>query len=334
VTIDTDQWSARYREKAVDTTARKLLITNYLGTEQEKDLTVPPNCSGFGRIRHFHRRTTTGWPTNPLPIDPAARALGLGIVESLEAQAFQNAVCNWRCWYCFVPFDLLSANQTKSSWLSARDLIELYLRESVRPKVIDLTGGQPDLVPEWVPWMMEELRATELDREIYLWSDDNLSNDYLFRFLSESQLQLVASYRNYGRVGCFKGFDGESFAFNTLADPDIFGRQFELMSRFIDLGIDMYAYVTLTTPTRDAIKNRIKRFVDQLQLVHPNLPLRTVPLQIQMFTPVHARVRDAHREALENQERAVQAWLGEIEERFPAEQRNLPISHVPIGRLS
>jgi uncharacterized Fe-S cluster-containing radical SAM superfamily protein len=332
--IDTDVWSQRYRRNAVDIEARKLLITNYFGTDQEKDLTVPPNCSGFGRIRHFHRPTNAGWPSNPLPIDPAARALRLGKVESLEAQAFQNAVCNWRCWYCFVPFELLSANLAKSEWLSARDLIDLYLQEDCRPKVIDLTGGQPDLVPEWVPWMMEELRAKELDAETYLWSDDNLGNDYFFRFLSESQRELVASYQNYGRVGCFKGFDQESFSFNTLADPEIFGRQFQVMARLINLGIDMYAYVTLTTPTRDQIKSGIKRFVEQLQLVHPQLPLRTVPLEIQMFTPVHARMRAHHIEALENQKWAVEAWMNELEEKFTRDERDQPITHISIGSSS
>jgi uncharacterized Fe-S cluster-containing radical SAM superfamily protein len=333
LTIDTDQWSLRYRKEAVDVDARKLLITNYLGTEQEKDLTVPPNCSGFGRIRHFDRTTSTGWPPNPLPIEPATRALGLEPVETLEAQAFQNAVCNWRCWYCYVPFQLLSANLAKSSWLSASDLIELYLQEDIRPKVIDLTGGQPDLVPEWVPWMMEELRDRGIDSETYLWSDDNLGNDYFSRFLSETQLELVSSYPNYGRVGCFKGFDEESFTFNTLADADVFGRQFQVMARLISLGIDMYAYVTLTTPSRNGVKTGIRRFVERLQLVDSNLPLRTVPLEIRMFTPVYARVRPVHEEALENQKWAVEAWMTELEERFSSEERSQPITDVAIGSI-
>ena len=52
--------------------------------------------------------------------------------------------------------------------------------------VLDLTGGQPDLVPEWILWMMCELRARGLERKVYVWSDDNLSNDYFWRFLSET----------------------------------------------------------------------------------------------------------------------------------------------------
>src|SRR5690606_36319878 len=127
---------------------------------------------------HFRREASPGWPPNPLPIDPASKILGITAADLLRAQVFQNASCNWRCWYCFVPFSLLGANEALSGWLSASELIDLYLNESSRPRVIDLSGGQPELVPEWVPWMMRELTDRGLEREVYLWSDDNLSNDY------------------------------------------------------------------------------------------------------------------------------------------------------------
>src|SRR5580658_9642753 len=89
--IDTEALAAKYRSATVDVQNRKLLVTNFRGTEQEKDLTEPANCGGFGRIRHFHRKTTTGWPLNPLPIDPAAAALSLDSRDEIRAQVFQNA---------------------------------------------------------------------------------------------------------------------------------------------------------------------------------------------------------------------------------------------------
>jgi hypothetical protein len=36
-------------------------------------------------------------------------------------------------------------------------LVELYASEALRPAVIDLSGGSPDLTPEWIPWMMRSL---------------------------------------------------------------------------------------------------------------------------------------------------------------------------------
>jgi uncharacterized Fe-S cluster-containing radical SAM superfamily protein len=330
--IDTDALSARYRAQAIDLQHNRLLITNFRHTEQEKDFTEPPNCDGFGRIRHFRRATSDGWPPNPLPIGPACKALGLPATGVLRAQVFQNAVCNWRCWYCFVPFKLLAADRRYSDFLSPASLIKLYLDEPDPPLVIDLTGGQPDLVPEWVPWMMTELLARGLERKVYLWSDDNLSNDYLWRYLSETDREVVATYPNYGRVCCFKGFNTESFSFNTRAAPELFDRQFELMSRLLTLGIDLYGYVTLTAPSRVGIAEDMPRFVDRLQRLEENLPLRVVPLEIQVFTPVKPRLNDPAKEALKNQRIAIEVWHRELEHRYSIEQRALNMADIPLRK--
>ena len=330
--INTDNWSSHWRTAGIDLDARRVLVTNFLDTAQEGDLSEPPNCKGLGRIRHFKRATSPGWPPNPLPMEPASKALGTPAVDNLRAQVFQNAVCNWRCWYCFVPFSLLSANHKHAEWLTASELVDLYLEQTERPTVIDLTGGQPDLTPEWVPWMIQEIRTRGLENTVYLWSDDNLSTDYFWRYLSTNDVDLVRNAKNYGRVCCFKGFDEESFSFNTLADETLFQRQFDLFGRLIDIGIDLYAYVTLTSPTSDRIGDRIGRFVDRLQTVHENLPLRTVPLEIQVFAPVHSRIKQEQREALKAQQIAVEVWCRELEDRFSVDERTSPITAVPLTR--
>lgn len=332
--IDTDRFSQTLRERSIKVDARTLLVSNLRGTEQENDLTEPSNCQGYGRIRHFRRETSAGWPSNPLPIDPASKSLGIPAADLLRAQVFQNASCNWRCWYCYVPFSLLSANTSLSGWLSAPDLLDLYLQESSRPKVIDLSGGQPDLVPEWVPWMMQELIDRGLEREIYLWSDDNLSNDYFWQFLSERDRELVHSYRNYGKVACFKGFTEESFAFNTCAAPALFDRQFELMHRYVESGIDVYGYVTFTTPKREGIRDNMARFMDRLQLTDPNLPLRVVPLEIKTFDLMKSRMTELHHQALVHQQVAVEVWQDELLKRFSGLERSCSIADVPLGRRS
>lgn len=328
--IDTERFSAQLRAKAVDVPGRRLLVTNYLGTEQEADLTEPPNCKGFGRIRHFRRATSTGWPPNSLPIDPACAALGLPSPDLLRSQVFQNAACNWRCWYCYVPFSLLAADSKHSALLSAAELIDLYLDQDSPPPMLDLTGGQPDLVPEWVVWMMQELGARGLSRSVYLWSDDNLSNDYFWQFLSDADREIIASYPMYGRVCCFKGFNEESFAFNTCAAPELFDQQFVLMKRLLDLGIDLYGYVTLTSPTATNVESDMDRFVDALQALDPMLPLRIVPLEIQPFTPVVARLDDSAKLSMQNQQLAVAQWQTQLEARFSSEDRKKAITAVTM----
>ena len=89
---------------------------------------------------------------NPLPIDPACRALSLLNVEEIEAQVFQSAGCNWRCWYCYVPFEDLTAR--RGDFVSVNQMVET-VRHEPRPVMLDLTGGQPDLTPEWPWWMLQ-----------------------------------------------------------------------------------------------------------------------------------------------------------------------------------
>lgn len=329
--VNTEALAQKYRGATLDLAERRLLITNFRATQQEQDLTEPSNCKGFGRIRHFRRTTSPGWPSNPLPIDPACAALSLKHCEEVRAQVFQNAACNWRCWYCFVPYSLLSANPKHSEWLTPADLIELYLEQPNRPKVVDLSGGQPELVPEWVLWTIEELDQKGLRGEIYLWSDDNLSCDYFWRYLTAAQQERIVTFPFYGRVACFKGFDEESFAFNTRAETWWFDRQFELMERLVRSGMDVYAYVTFTTPSAQNVGDGMRRFVDRLQDIDPNLPLRTVPLEIQGFSPVLNRLGDVHRLAFRHQWAAVEAWSKEIDQRFGSEIRSIPITQVRLG---
>lgn len=88
--IDTDKFSSVLRQKSVDLSSHRLLITRLAGSEQEGDLSAPPNCNGFGRIRHFRRKTSDGWPPNPLPIDPACKALGLNATDELETEGLET----------------------------------------------------------------------------------------------------------------------------------------------------------------------------------------------------------------------------------------------------
>lgn len=329
--INTDRVSVELRRRGVDIENRRILVTYYPGSEQAQDLTEPPNCDGTGRIRHFHRGPEGRW-SNPLPMDPACRALKLNTTDALSAQVFQNAVCNWRCWYCYVDFDLLSANPKHSRWMTTDELVALYQRDARDTPVIDLSGGQPDLTPEWVPWTMESLKSAGLADSVYLWSDDNLSNDFLWRFLSPAQLDVLAEYPLYGKVACFKGIDSDSFSFNTLADPSLFDRQFELFERLLGLGIDLYAYVTFTTPSDVELKEKVARFVDRLQRIDELLPLRTVPLRVAVFTPTSSRLSPAHSDALLHQEAVLDLWREELAARFSETLRTRAITDIRIGR--
>lgn len=324
--INTEAFSAELRRRGIDLAAQRILVTKFPGSQQASDLSLPPNCGGFGRIHHFHKDQGAGWPRNPLPIDVAANFFHQLPPETMEVQVFQNAICSWRCWYCYVDFDLLSANKAHSEFKTAGELLDLYEMEKNQPGVIDLSGGQPDLIPEWSLWMSEELHRREKSSSVFLWSDDNLSNDYLWRYLSSTDLRKLASQKNYARVGCFKGFDEHSFSFNTTAEPQLFLQQFELMRRLVMAGFDVYGYVTLTSDDDSAISSKMKRFFDLLQeKISPRFPLRLVPLRIYSFSPMVPRMKERQVRAMAIQEAAVKAFVEEMEARFPFAERSRPI---------
>lgn len=329
--INTERFSSTLRTQAIDVKKKTILITNFNDSEQSKDIQEPVNCNGFGRVRRFKLKKNNIWVQNPLPILPASKALKIKSNEVMRAQVFQNAVCNWRCWYCFVDFSLLSANKKKSSYLTCDSLIDLYLNQDDPPSVIDLTGGQPDLTPEWVPWMMESLIKNNLHDKIFLWSDDNMSNDYFWRYLNNDQIDLIKNYKMYSRVCCFKGFDELSFSLNTKAEPSYFDKQFDYCKRLVALGIDIYCYITLTANTDTNFKKQIPIFLDKVQAINQLLPLRIVPLEIKMYSPVASRITQDLENMIQGQYLAIDVWNTELTKRFSKDQLKMKITDIKIS---
>lgn len=328
--LDSKKMAERLRWKSVDLRLRKILMTRFPGSDQARDLSLPYNCGGFGRIHHFRLEPDPNWITNPLPLLPACKYLGIPETDVLLAQVFQLGACDFRCWYCFVDFDLLSANPKYSEMVTPRQLLQMMLDEKVNSKVIDLSGGQPELVPEYVLWFLKARKDLDLEQSHLIWSDDNLSTDYTWRYLSEEEISFMVQTPGYARVGCLKGFDAESFFFNTRADGALLDQQIELLGRFVRAGFDQYGYITITTMNTDDLRGKVARLLDEIQSrVHPNFPLRIVPLRVFGF---NANANRYNREAEANQFRALEAWIAEMQKRFSAAELATPITEVNIRR--
>jgi uncharacterized Fe-S cluster-containing radical SAM superfamily protein len=324
--LDAQKLGERLREKSVDRATKAIRMTKFPGSDQATDLSLPPNCGGYGRIHHFRLEPDPNWITNPLPTLPACKYLGVPITDVLLAQVFQLAACDFRCWYCFVDFELLSASPKHSDTVTPRELLQKMLDEKVNSQVMDLSGGQPELVPEYVLWFLEARKELGLEQSHFVWADDNLSTDNTWRYLTDKEIEFMVQAPGFARVGCLKGFDAESFTFNTRADGALFDRQIELLGRYVRAGFDQYGYITITTMNTDDLQGKMARLLDAIQnRLHPNFPLRIVPLRIFGF---NANANRYNPEAETNQFRALEAWLAEMQRRFSAEALAVPITEV------
>lgn len=291
------------------------------------------NCEGYGRIWHKPISTEPDWVEIPLPYHPAAWKLDISIQEASVIQVFQSAGCNYRCWYCYVDYKLLRADPHMSRYFTCESLLGLLQKETFVPKVIRLSGGQPELTPEWTPWMMKALKDFGLDKSTYLWLDDNLSNYYAWTFLTDEDWNTMLNYRNFGRVGCLKGFDPKSFHYNTNAPPEHFYRQLDVLKKLVRTGIDQYIYITLTSQHTEGVREHFEKLLDRLQDIHPNLPLRVSPQKIKPYYPTLLRMTEDEEVAMtRNQYYNLAVWKDALAKRFTQAELSLPCFAVDIGQ--
>lgn len=330
--IDSDKLIPLMRSRIVNTAQRKVLIANIVGSLEEKDDYTKINCGGLGRVRLFTQYKLHGGCFDSLDEMRTQRMLLSDYPSNSEVktQVFQLSGCTWRCWYCFVDEKLLSGNSNAGTWVSSDELLDNYLATPDRADIIDLSGGQPDLAPEWIVWMMEAINKKNLSGRIFLRSEDNLSNDLMWQVLTPAQLDLISNFPNYSRIGCFKGFDYESFSFNTRAHPQLFDRQFDIARKIINSGIDFFAHITLTGASLVGVESKIHTLFDRLQDIHPLLPLRVVPLTIKEFSAWHAREFSGREEWSRVQAVALEAWANEMFMRFTASQRVGPFEAIRL----
>ncbi len=313
--IETVAMFEKMRSRCVDLKNKRVLVSNLMLSDQVSDLTVPPNCGGIGRVRHFRNSPGDRWPSNPLPRMPAEKWLKKQLPEPLRAQVFQLAGCAWRCWYCFVPFADLRGHESRAVWITAQQLVDLYLAECDHPQILDLSGGSPDLAPEWIAWTMDAIEARGVTQSVYLWSDDNLSSDRICSSENRWLLNRLEKFPGYGKVCCIKGFDRQSFSFNTGSKSEGFDEQLEILERYAKTNLDLYGYITLTGRKSSDLHGHICRLMDRIEAARAGLLSRIVPLRISKFGPMVERLTEIRDEALQYQWEVADLWFEELNAR-------------------
>lgn len=315
--------------KVYDPDNHKAFLAKIQGSEQEQDLTLPANCNGFGRIRHFRRFQYTDWIPDPLPIDPALNYLKRENSDILLTECFQIALCNLNCWYCFVPKAMKLGSETCGAWFSANQIIHEMLAADGLPQVIVLSGGNPEIAPAWPLSLMKALEKKGVTNKFYLWSDDALSLDYFHEVLSKREIEYMVHYTGYGKVCCFKGYNDLSCQFNTQNNLLYYHDQLRRFRRYYEDGFDLYGYVTFTTPELTNMEQELQKFFDDLRRIHPLMPLRVIPLRITLYESVRSLNKE-QMSAYENQFAVLEVWLNLIAKNFDSNLVEEKISRIHI----
>lgn len=194
----------------------------------------------------------------------------------------QAAGCNYSCNYCYVPPETNACNLNFSKYFSVKDMIDYFLKARKEFKepinVIRITGGEATIIPDIIIDIYSEMERIE---GTYLWIDTNLSaTKYLEKM--ESDLKNIMQKKNVGVVGCFKGVSKEDLSLLTGAEPKFYDNQFEIAKLFLKWKTDLYIYLPALIYGSN-IEQKVKTFIDRLQELNKNLPLRVEMLVIKKY---------------------------------------------------
>lgn len=311
----------------------RVLIADLRGSAEADDAYTQINCGGLGRIRIFETYAFHADTKDPIENRRTRAFLCQRRLteERVRTQVFQLAGCTWRCWYCYVDEDRLSGNPRLGRWLSSKELVDLFEKEVEPASVLDLSGGQPDLVPQWPVDVLRELAGRPALSTVHVRSEDNLTGRLITDVLTIADVDFLSQSQNYTRIGCFKGFSEDSFSFNTRALGSLYERQFECAKDILSARIPFFAYATFTFNTAQDLGAEMEKFVDRLQEIHVNLPLRVVPLQVTPASTWLARDTEQFQRIREIEQDAVAAWTSEIISRFSPDHRSLDIRDVSLA---
>ena len=262
-------------------------------------------------------------------MDIVERRLHIDRMDKLDVQMIEVAKCNLHCWWCYLPDEIRHINEKYMQWFTASELLDMILEQNKDCKCIDISGGNPELTPELVYDFMMELEKRELSDKILIFSDDVLSTDYLLNF-DQDKLKYMINYKNYAKVCCFKGFDPDSYSFNTLTDKAGFKNQLSRLKKYIELGFDTYCYVTFTCKDLDNVDEKIENFIESLQAISYYLPLRVVPIKIEKFSAVIPRLNDTRELSIENQYEVLDTWNTKVKKLYKTSDRSKNIADLHL----
>jgi uncharacterized Fe-S cluster-containing radical SAM superfamily protein len=192
----------------------------------------------------------------------------------------QLGVCNFRCWYCYVDYKLLSGRSTLL--VTAEMIMEQFFDQRQKAKangqeynVLRISGGEPFFAPDLMLSCLKIVKEKGLDSEVCIKTETNLSpllKIGTHSFAEEwASLEELSRYKNFYVHPTLHGINPDSLHTNSAVNPDLFDKLLEGLQTLLTYKIDFYPSFSSNTISSDNIPG----FFQNLKSINYNLPLRT-----------------------------------------------------------
>jgi len=185
---------------------------------------------------------------------------------------YQIKGCNIHCPWCYV--DEVNKNGLpgdSSCFLSIPECVDNFEEEREKRKVnggyelnrMRPSGGEATIVIEQWLELLQELERRNLDKEIYVQTDSNLTTGHFIEDLEnkgeieKNLLYKVAEYKNLGMLASFKGTDEKNFMDNTRANGKLINESVYSFRKYVKAGIDAYPF--FYNPNPDTLESFLER---------------------------------------------------------------------------
>ncbi|MFP4115844.1 MAG: radical SAM protein [Candidatus Aenigmatarchaeota archaeon] len=337
----------------------KLLLTNFEGTRQEKDinrrrkLLVDP----FFRIKEDvpkFKEEDFDWSDEEAIMDAMAGRFDMPswAYRSIEGQArldedlknyndvfiYQLKACNLSCPYCYVDEPNKTPVENKgAAFISVDGILDAFEDERGEREEFELnrirpSGGEPSLVPEQWLEVLRDLEDRGLGKEVHVQSDTNLTTG---RFLDELEergeveediLQKIGEYDNFSLLASFKGTDPDNFRRNTRYDEEFFEEQKCSFKKYAEAGIDVYPF--FYNPNPETLPRLLEELSDDLgDVVYRkawNFPLK-------MYGPTEERLKKEAKAKGFDPDSHVESYRKEWEKNFEEAEEVMEELHKNVG---
>jgi uncharacterized Fe-S cluster-containing radical SAM superfamily protein len=251
----------------------------------------------------------------------------------------QVALCDFYCWHCYVPDELLRGGK-KTNYTSPKELMDRFVsvrgditKDSYGSNVLRISGGEPFLAPDLILECLEYLRDKGLDKEIFVWSETNLSpflrkngQASMVETWLEDQgrsLKSFATFKNFALHPCLHGTTPSNFAQITLAKEEYFNQLIEALRLLFDLRIDIYPTMGSNTGPSTQMEDLFLKF----KKINSELPLRFVLIQysFENYPAIDERLSKSKRHGIIYGKNAmISVWNALLKENYKVSYAELP----------